>query len=159
MGVVSDVRTGSLLLGEVGTSDDCGTRLGELQSQWQPEGAVVVGTPDDGLSEADGAMGLGTLDDGDMEAGRALVVGTPDDGLSEAEGAMGLGILDDADMEAGGTKEVGTPDGVAVPFPVPPTPKAWHPGTSAAGLAGSGPSVTATQPGRYGSNCPSITDS
>jgi len=164
---------------EVGTPDDGGTRLGELQSQLQAEGAMEVGMADDGSarlgeSEGEGATEVGTPDDAsamvdELEGEGAMEVGTPYDGSAsamagelEAEGATEVGTLDDGsarlgELEAEGAMEVGTPDEAALP--PPPTPMAVHPGTRSAGLAGPGPSVTATQPGRYGSTCPTDTAS
>jgi hypothetical protein len=54
------------------------------------------------------------------------------------------GAEDEAALE--GTSEIGT----ALPFPPPGT----QPGTRSAGVAGAGPSVTATQPGRFDNTLP-----
>src|SRR5579863_1002810 len=90
------------------------------------------------------------------EAGE--VVETPGTGSEGCATAAFTGRAALGDMEAEEDPRVGTPtDGVVLPLP--PTPMALHPGTRFAGLAGPGPSVTATQPGRLGNSSPGSTSS
>lgn len=83
---------------------------------------------------------------GDADAVGAAVPGA----LNGAEdGTEDAAVLD-------GTRELGTlVPFVAVPFPaVPFPPPGTHPGTRSAAVASAGPSVTATQPGKFASMAP-----